>query len=204
MAQFPSAVKTFTTKNAGDVIQPSHIGDLQDEVTAIEDGILNGTAPINSSRITAPSLQVTVSTVTNLTATNSTLTNLSATNSTIATLKVSSLLRVATSSKTVPSGESTALDLSNASMWLLASTGASTGVISTISGITVGQTGGELLWLNNNGSPTLNIAHTGSSAAAINRIVTPNGATVQLQTHEGVQLVHDGTNWRVFGMGQST
>ena len=67
MAQFPSAVKTFTTKNAGDVIQPSHIGDLQDEVTAIEDGLLNGTAPINSSRITAPSAQFSNSTISSLT-----------------------------------------------------------------------------------------------------------------------------------------
>lgn len=40
MAQFPSAVKTFTTKNAGDTIQPSHLNDLQDEVSAIEDGLL--------------------------------------------------------------------------------------------------------------------------------------------------------------------
>jgi len=58
MASYPSAVKTFTAKNAGDTIQPSHIGDLQDEVTAIEDGLLNGTAPINSSRITAPALSI--------------------------------------------------------------------------------------------------------------------------------------------------
>ena len=69
MAQYPAAVKTFTTKNAGDVIQPSHIGDLQDEVTAIEDGILNGTAPINSSRITATAAQLGPSTVASLSVT---------------------------------------------------------------------------------------------------------------------------------------
>jgi len=68
MASYPSAVKTFTAKNAGDTIQPSHIGDLQDEVSAIEDGLLNGTAPVNSSRITAPSAQITNSTVSSLTA----------------------------------------------------------------------------------------------------------------------------------------
>ena len=95
MAQYPSAVKTFTTKNAGDVIQPSHIGDLQDEVTAIEDGILNGTAPINSSRITAPSAQITNCTISSLTVTsfnfptNSTLTNVNVTGgSTLASLNV--------------------------------------------------------------------------------------------------------------------
>jgi hypothetical protein len=70
LAQYPGAVKTFTTKNAGDTIQPSHLNDLQDEVNAIEDGLLNGTAPIASSRITAPASQITNSTVTTLTATN--------------------------------------------------------------------------------------------------------------------------------------
>lgn len=58
MATYPGAVKSFTTKNAGDTIQPSHVNDLQDEVNAIEDGLLNGTAPLNSSRITAPAIQI--------------------------------------------------------------------------------------------------------------------------------------------------
>ena len=88
MAQYPSAVISFTSKNSGDVIQPSHINTMQDEITAIEDGLLNGTAPLNSSRITAPASQITASTVTNLTATNSTATNLSATNSTTTNLSV--------------------------------------------------------------------------------------------------------------------
>ena len=58
MAQYPSAVISFTTKNAGDTIQPSHVNTIQDEITALEDGLLNGTAPVNSSRITAPSAQL--------------------------------------------------------------------------------------------------------------------------------------------------
>lgn len=66
MASYPASVKTFGTKNAGDTIQPSHVNELQDEVTAIEDGLLNGSAPVNSSRITAPASQITNSTVTNL------------------------------------------------------------------------------------------------------------------------------------------
>jgi hypothetical protein len=70
LAQYPNAVKTFTTKNSGETIQASHVVDLQDEVNAIEDGLLNGTAPVNSSRITAPASQITNSTVTTLTATN--------------------------------------------------------------------------------------------------------------------------------------
>jgi len=59
MASYPGAVKTFTTRNAGDVIQPSHVNDLQDEVNAIEAGLLQGSAPLNSSNSTVASLSVT-------------------------------------------------------------------------------------------------------------------------------------------------
>lgn len=96
MASYPNAVKSFTSKNAGDTIQPSHINDLQDEIAALEDGLLNGTAPLNSSRITAPAAQITNATISALTVTsftfptNSTLTNLNVTGgSTLATLNVS-------------------------------------------------------------------------------------------------------------------
>ena len=58
-ASYPTAAKTFTTKNAGDTIQPGHINDLQDEVAAIEDGLLNGLAPLNSSNSTVANLVVT-------------------------------------------------------------------------------------------------------------------------------------------------
>lgn len=52
MASFPASVKTFTTKNAGDVIQPADVNDLQSEVNAMESGYLTGTAPLNSSNST--------------------------------------------------------------------------------------------------------------------------------------------------------
>ncbi len=39
---YPTSVVSFTTKNTGDAIQPSHINDLQTEVTALETGLLNG------------------------------------------------------------------------------------------------------------------------------------------------------------------
>ncbi len=52
-ASFPTAVKTFTSRNAGDVIQPAHVNDLQDEVAAIETGYLTGTAPLVSSHVSA-------------------------------------------------------------------------------------------------------------------------------------------------------
>lgn len=58
-AQYPAAVKSFVTRNAGDVLQPSHVNDLQDEVNAIEAGLLQGSAPLNSSNSTLASLSVT-------------------------------------------------------------------------------------------------------------------------------------------------
>lgn len=88
MASYPNAVKSFTSKNAGDTIQPSHINDLQDEIAAIEDGLLNGTAPINSSRITAPAAQISNATISSLTVSVLSLTNLQTTNSTTVNLNV--------------------------------------------------------------------------------------------------------------------
>jgi len=41
-ASYPTSVKTFSTKATNDVIQAAHVNDLQDEVTAIETGLLNG------------------------------------------------------------------------------------------------------------------------------------------------------------------
>lgn len=52
MASFPGSVKTFVSRNAGDILQPAHINDLQDEVNAVESGYLNGSAPLNSSNST--------------------------------------------------------------------------------------------------------------------------------------------------------
>jgi hypothetical protein len=57
-ASYPGAVKTFTTRNAADTIEPSHVNDLQDEVNAIEAGLLNGTARLASSNASVNSLQV--------------------------------------------------------------------------------------------------------------------------------------------------
>ena len=36
MATFPTGIKTFTTKTNGQVVEPAHMNDLQDEVTALE------------------------------------------------------------------------------------------------------------------------------------------------------------------------
>jgi len=58
MASYPGSVKSFTSRSAGDTIDASHVNELQDEVFAIEGGLLNGTAPLNSSNSTLASLSV--------------------------------------------------------------------------------------------------------------------------------------------------
>lgn len=58
MASFPTTVKTFTTRNAGDTIQPAHVNDLQDEVNAIEATMLNnGGFTMKANAITFPAVQ---------------------------------------------------------------------------------------------------------------------------------------------------
>lgn len=60
MAVFPGAVKTFTSKSdgAGNKIFASHVNDLQDEVNAIEDGLLNASASLNVGHVAATALAV--------------------------------------------------------------------------------------------------------------------------------------------------
>lgn len=42
MASYPTAPKSFTTKASGDVVQAAHVNDAQDEIAAVEQGLLNG------------------------------------------------------------------------------------------------------------------------------------------------------------------
>src|SRR5688572_10887182 len=41
-ASYPTSAKSFTTKNAGETIQPAHINDAQEEITAIENDLIAG------------------------------------------------------------------------------------------------------------------------------------------------------------------
>ena len=59
MPSYPDSVKSFTAKTAGQNIDPAHVNDIQDEVNAIEAGLRNGTAPLNSSGSTMTRLHVT-------------------------------------------------------------------------------------------------------------------------------------------------
>ena len=58
MANFPTSVFNPAARSNGQVIDASHINDLQDEVAAIEGGIRQGTAPIASSNSTVANLSV--------------------------------------------------------------------------------------------------------------------------------------------------
>lgn len=52
MANFPNSVTVYATKNPGDTIPSADWDSFGAEITAIEDGLINGTAPINSSNAT--------------------------------------------------------------------------------------------------------------------------------------------------------
>ena len=43
-ASYPGSVKSFSTKSTNDVIQAAHVNDIQDEVVAVEGGLVNGLA----------------------------------------------------------------------------------------------------------------------------------------------------------------
>ncbi len=41
-ASYPTSAKSFTTKNSGESVQATHVNDLQDEVTAVEQDLIGG------------------------------------------------------------------------------------------------------------------------------------------------------------------
>lgn len=45
-ASYPTSIKSFATRLAGETIQPAHMNDVQDEITAIETALLSGFAHV--------------------------------------------------------------------------------------------------------------------------------------------------------------
>jgi hypothetical protein len=182
-ASYPTAVKSFTSKSAGDTIQPAHVNDLQDEVAAIEGGLLGGTAPLNSSRSTLASLSVTgnstlaalnagASTLGSLSVTGaSTLASLQVANSTVGNLVVSGGLSVGASTFTsIQAGNSTVGNLT-------ASNVAVSSNCTVVGGLTV--TGGSTLGTVQAGDSTLaNL--TVSSAATVGTLSAGNSTAANL------------------------
>ena len=58
MPSFPGAVFSAGTRSAGQTIGSAHMNAVQDELNAVTDGYLNGTARLNSSASTLASLDV--------------------------------------------------------------------------------------------------------------------------------------------------
>jgi len=78
MANYPATAPSFSNKTPGQTIASAHINAIQDEVVAIGGGLLNGTAPVVSSNITAGHISAGTSTFTGIQATASTITNMTA------------------------------------------------------------------------------------------------------------------------------
>lgn len=58
MPSFPNSVFSPATRSNGQTIDASHVNDVQNEIVAIEDGYLNGTARLNAGASTLASLSV--------------------------------------------------------------------------------------------------------------------------------------------------
>lgn len=58
MPSYPGSIFAPAARSNGQTIDASHINDVQDEITAIEGGIRQGTAPLNSSNSTVANLSV--------------------------------------------------------------------------------------------------------------------------------------------------
>ena len=59
MANYPNAIPSFSDKSPGQTIASAHMDAVQDEIVAIGSGLLQGTAPLNSSNSTLANLSVT-------------------------------------------------------------------------------------------------------------------------------------------------
>ena len=145
MPSYPDSVKTFTSKTSGQNIDPAHVNDLQDEVNAIEAGLLNGTARLNSSGSTLARLQVTGGSTFagGLQSSNSTITGgLNSSNSTLANLSVTGGSTFASGLQSSNSTISGGLNSSNSTLANLSVTGGSTlgtlqGGASTVTSLSV-------------------------------------------------------------------
>ena len=200
MASYPSAVKTFSNRSAGQTIEASHINDLQDEVNAIEDGLLNGTAPVTCSNATIQRLVVAGNAqFTNSSwsgslsiAGGSTMFAIQSGNSTFAgtvglTNYISATLSTGDNNNWNPTGVSSAV--------FIRITANSSG--STLTGIT-GGVSGRLLTLINVSANAVVLANNDAASSAGCRFIMANGTDFSLGAHCVVQLWHDPVDgsWR--------
>jgi len=200
MASYPTAVKVFTTKNAGDTIQAADVDDLQDEVNAIEAGILNGTAPLNVSNSTLANLSVpggsslTTLQVTGASSFAGAVTfNAAATFAagvTTSNVTIGGQLRLGVTSTTL-SGGSTRFDnvvIGATTTVILVNTNSTLALITGLSG---GAQGRALYFTNVNAATQMTLGNNNVNSSADCRMTFPGGADKTLGGLGGTWLVYD-------------
>lgn len=205
-ASYPTSVKVFTSRNAGDVIQPAHVNDLQDEVNAIEAGLLNGTAGLNSSRSTVATLSVLGNSTINGNFQVSGVSAFTGNMTVTAQMSVSGALSAAAgfsigAVQTVnPASTGNTNDLAVSSL---------TGILrlnvtgdSTLTGLSMGARDGQLLLISNVGGGSLKISHQDAASLSSNRFICPNSATLTVRTNGAIWTWYDNINgwFRLLGI----
>lgn len=213
-ASFPNAVKTFTSRSAGQTIAASHINDLQDEVNAIESGYLNGTAPITASNATVNRITVSsLCAVSSLSvAAGASMSSLLVTgnidvagNSTFqSNLTVGGSLGVNTGANFNGQVQFNGIQTStmgggNFDDFVVASTvfhlRITCSTASTLSGISGGGGVRRMLLLTNVGTAQLTLLHASGSLSS-NQFAFANGANSTVGSGGSMFLIYDATGWR--------
>jgi hypothetical protein len=168
MANYPTSVPSFTNKSNGQTIDASHINDLQDEVVAIGSGLLQGTAPLASSKSTVASLSVLG-------------------NSTLA----GAITISGSTSVSLSAGNTTSVALASSIAVLLITPNSSGSTLHGISGGSAGRTA----WVYNNGAANLVLPGDAvdANSSAQRHFIT--GST--LAAGYSLQLLYIGTRWSI-------
>ena len=214
MASYPTTVKTYATRNNGDTIQPAHVNELGDEITAIEDGLINGTAPLNSSKSTLATLNVTGNSTLagSVNAGNSTINNLSVTNnstfagsinvgaSTFATLSVTGVATFSgpvvlgtVQTSTFSGGNTNNVGVSTSASYLRLDASAA----STLTGFQGGDGRRRVLFVSNVGSFKFHLPHANGGSDSTNQFAIVGGVGSTLESGAGKMFVYDLTGWRL-------
>lgn len=180
MANYPTSIPSFTNKSAGQTIASAHINSLQDEVVAIGSGLLQGTAPLNSSNSTVVRLSVTgdLSVIG-----GSTLSGPLALPGTITPAALSS----GNTNNYNPAGLT--------GVFALRLSGAAGG--STLTGLHINYNG-ELKLLINAGAPTIGIAHNSGGSSADAKFVLQSGSDTVIGNNQSILFWADPVSnfWR--------
>lgn len=189
MANYPTADPSFASRNTGDVIQPSHINGLQDEVVAIGAalrGTLQHAVTVGTGGLTVSSGGFTVSTGN---------TALGQALSVAGITTLASQLRVPVASTTL-SGGSTRFDnvvVPSTAVMLRIDPNSTTIAISGFSG---GAAGRVLYVVNVDGAADVKLMHGSGNSSNDCQMTFTGNANKALGTAGTAILIHDGSFWR--------